>query len=107
MDNHKGYYLDDAGYVHNDKLADINEYYNKGLKDRSKTYLDMDDLEVLKFRNISDVKKEQMNYTRVLTSNKKRVYYTNLYIKMSNISEFFNKLPLCTGFDCKLVINVN
>lgn len=111
MDNHKGYYLDAEKYVHNDiknyDKADNDKVYNDGIKKRAKTYLNMDDPEVLKFRNISDVKKEQMNYTKVLTSKKKRVYYTNLYIKMSNISDFFAKLPLCTGFDCKLIINVN
>ena len=48
-----------------------------------------------------------MNFTEVSITKRSRVYYTNLYIKMSNISDFFAKLPLCTGFDCKLVINVN
>ncbi len=77
------------------------------MNERSKTYLDMDDIDVKKFRNEADVKKEQLNYTKILETNKSRVYYTNLYIKMSNISDFFDKLPLCTGFDCKLIINVN
>ena len=75
----------------------------------------MDDDEVKKFRNRADVKKEQLNFTEIINvgnveiaqKNYKRVYYTNLYIKMSNISDFFNKIPLITGFDCKLVINVN
>lgn len=105
MDNHKGYYLDSDNYVHNDIKYD--KVYNDGIKERSQTYLNMNDPEVLKFRDRADVKKEQLNFTEVLITKKKRVYYTNLYIKMSNISDFFDKLPLCTGFDCKLVINVN
>ncbi len=105
MDNHKGYYLDSENYVHNDiKNTDNNNF---GIKERVKTYLDMNNDEVKKFRDRADVKKEQLNFTEVLVTKKKRVYYTNLYIKMSNISDFFDKLPLCTGFDCKLVINVN
>ena len=77
MDNHKGYYLDSENYVHNDiKNTDNNNF---GIKERVKTYLDMNNDEVKKFRDRADVKKEQLNFTEVLVT-KKKEYITLIYI---------------------------
>ena len=75
------------------------------MKVRQLDYLDGSNENLLRLRDKYTLKDEQINYYEEVDG--KLVWYTTAFIRMKDLSDFFNKLPLSTKFDCKLVINVN